>query len=118
MSSFADIRRRELPVLLGLVEPFEEALALFVLRDVQEELADEHALARKVALVGVDVLEPFAPDVLGDKVRRQLLLREDVLVDADDERFLVVGAVEDADVAAPGQAAGRTPQKIVIELFG
>ena len=116
--ALADIGRRELPVLLGLVEALEEALALFVLRHVQEELADQHALPREVALVGVDVFEALAPDVLGDELRRQLLLGEDVLVDADDQRLLVVRAIEDADVAAARQPPVRAPQKIVIELFG
>ena len=62
---------------------FEEALPLFVLRDVQEELADDDALARQVTLVGVDVLVAFAPDAPGHELRGQLLPGEDVLVHAD-----------------------------------
>ena len=52
----------------GFVEPLQEALALFLLRHVQEELAHHHALARQVALAGVDVFEALTPDVLGDEL--------------------------------------------------
>ena len=37
---------------------------------------------------------------------------------AHDEGFLVVTAVEDADVAAVGEALHATPQIIVIEVLG
>ena len=39
-------------------------------------------------------------------------------MDADDEDLFVVGAVEDADVPAARQEAGRAPQEVVIELLG
>ena len=35
----------------------------------------------------------------------------------DDEHFLVIGAVEDADVAAFGQVAGGAPEKIVRQFL-
>ena len=46
--------------------------------------------------------EPFAAENLG--------------MDAHDQHFLVVGAVEDADPPAFGQIAGGAPEKIVLQF--
>ena len=66
---------RELPVLVGIVEALQEALLLLLLRHVQEELADQDAVAHEVALEVADVLVALLPDRLGDQRRRQLLAR-------------------------------------------
>ena len=71
---------------------------------MQEELPHDDAVARQVSLEAADVLKPLLPDVLGDQRRRELLLRQKLRMHAHHERFLVVAAVEDADVAAVGQA--------------
>ena len=39
-------------------------------------------------------------------------------MDPDDEDLLVVGTVEDPDVASPRQPLGVAPQVVVIELLG
>ena len=39
-------------------------------------------------------------------------------MDPNDQRFLVVGAIEDADVAARGQLELVPPEVVVVELFG
>jgi hypothetical protein len=39
-------------------------------------------------------------------------------VDTDYEDVLVVGAVEDADPAPPGQGALVSPQEVVVQLLG
>jgi hypothetical protein len=36
----------------------------------------------------------------------------------DDEHLLVMGPVEDADPAPPGQGALVPPEKVVVQLFG
>lgn len=36
----------------------------------------------------------------------------------DDEHLLVVGPVEDADPAPPGQGALVTPEEVVVQFFG
>ena len=36
----------------------------------------------------------------------------------NDQHFLVIGAIEDTDPSAFGKATGRTPEKIVLQLFG
>jgi len=37
---------------------------------------------------------------------------------ANDQHFLVIGTIEDADAPAFGQAARRAPEKIVFQLLG
>ena len=54
-----EVGQAELPVLLGLVDAVEEALALLLLREVQEELDDARAIAMEVVLVLDD--GPIAP---------------------------------------------------------
>ena len=49
---------------------------------------------------------------------RQAFALQQLAVDADDEHFLVVGAVEHADASALGQPDRGAPQEIVIELLG
>jgi len=62
-------------------------------------------------------LESLVPDVLRHQLRRELLGAQDVRVHADHEDLLVVRAIEDADVAALGQAAYAAPQEVVVELL-
>ena len=49
--------------------------------------------------MGRDIPEPAAPDVLGRVRFRQVLSREKLGVEAGDQDFLVLAAVEDADLA-------------------
>src|SRR5262245_59906726 len=84
-----DVAGRELPVLFGVLEPFQKALLLLLPGDVQEELTDDDAVARRIALEAPDVTEPSLPDVLGDDVRRQPLALEKLGMHADGERLLV-----------------------------
>src|SRR5690349_78700 len=64
--AFLRVGRRELPVLLGIVDALEETPLLLLARDVQEELEDDGAVVVEVALVGPDVPEPILPDALAD----------------------------------------------------
>ena len=84
---------------------------------MQEELADDHAVAGQIPLEGVDVLEALPPDLGGDERRREPLPGEHLGMHPDDEHLLVVGAVEDADPAALGQATRRAPHEVVVELL-
>ena len=45
-------------------------------------------------------------------------LRQKLRMDPHDERLLVIAAVEDADMAAVGQALHAAPEIVVIQLFG
>jgi len=115
---FLHIVRRELPVLRRRIDPLEKPLLLLLLRDVQKELANQDAAPEQVALEGVDVLEPLRPDARGHDGGRKPLDVQQPRVDPHDEDLFVVGAVEDADAPALGQAAGRPPEEIVREVFG
>src|SRR6202012_4428621 len=116
-TALGDVAHRELPVLRRLLQAVEKAFALFLLGDVEEELQDHSALSRQIALKGSDVLEALAPDVLGDKFRRNSFLGEDVRMHPRHQAFLVVGAIEDTDAAALRQRVHAAPHEIMIELL-
>src|SRR6266536_3325804 len=116
--SLLGVGRRELPVLVRVVQPRQQPLLLFLSRDVQEELPDDRAVPGQMALEGVDVVVPLFPDALRYELAREHLRLEDLAVNADDEDFLIVRAVEDADDAPLRQVPGRAPEKIVVELLG
>ena len=87
------------------------------LREVQEDLDDAVAVVGQVALPVVDLAEAALPDVALAGAGWQLLAGQDLRVHAHHEHLLVVGAVEDADVAARRQATGIAPQVVVVELL-
>ena len=62
--AFFEVAERELPVLGGILEPFREAIALLVLRDVEEELQDQRAVADQMPLEAVDVVVAVFPEAL------------------------------------------------------
>ena len=84
---------------------------------MEEELANDNAVARQVALETANVLEALLPDVLSDELGWEHLLLEKFRVDAHDERFLVVAAIEDPNAPALRHIPHATPQEIVIEFF-
>src|SRR5437879_3552675 len=65
-----------------------------------------------------DRLEAFLQYPIGDKLGRQLLRLEQIRMDAHHQYFLVIRAVEDADMSTLREALGGAPQEIVIELLG
>jgi hypothetical protein len=54
--ALVEIARVELPVLLGVVQPFEELLPLLLPRDVEVELEDRDMVLGQVALERVDLV--------------------------------------------------------------
>src|SRR5579859_8079456 len=85
---------------------------------MQEEFDDDHAVAREIALKTTDVFEPLFPDILCDERFGNFLRREQMLMYAHDEHFLVIRAIEDTDFAPFRHSLVRAPEIIVIELFG
>ena len=59
-----DVRFAELPVLLGRIDAREKALALFLLREVQEEFDDAGAVAVEMTLEAEDRPVALRPDGL------------------------------------------------------
>jgi hypothetical protein len=108
----------ELPVLLGEVDAGQEAPALLLLGQVQEELDDDEPVVGEVALPVVDLLVAAAPDVGAPHLRGQLLALQELGVDPDHEDLLVVRPVEDADLPAGRQLPGVAPEEVVVEFLG
>jgi len=109
----------ELPVLVRCVDARSETLRLLVLGQVKEDLHDLGAVAVQVLLEVADRLESLRPDgLVVDEVIGQSVTVQDLWVHASDQHVFVVGAVEDADPSAFGQAAGGAPEEVVLELLG
>src|SRR6516225_1989062 len=73
----------------------------------------------QIALKGSDVMESLSPDVFRNETGGQLLPFQKLRMDAYNQNFFIVGAVENADSPALRQTLGGAPEKIVIEfLFG
>ena len=91
---------------------------MFILRDVEEELEDFRAIFVEVLFEVVDGGVALLPDEIeiADKMfcGHTLVLGEDFRVNPDDEDFLVVGAIKDANGAALGKGKVRSPEEIVI----
>ena len=92
---------------------------MFIARDVKEEFDDTSSVLVEVAFVIADGAEALSPDfILVVVFVGDVFGLEDFGMDADDEDFLVVGAVENADAPALGQALAGAPKEIVFEFFG
>jgi hypothetical protein len=114
--SLLHVVARELPVVLGQIDAPQEPSALLLLGQVEEELDDPEAVLGQVALPLVDRVVAVLPDVVLASAGRQLLGHEVLRVHANEEHLLVVGAVEDADLAAGGQARLVAAQVVLVEL--
>src|ERR1700743_427413 len=91
---------RKLPGVLRKVDAPQEAPALLLLGEVEEELDDLEAVVGQIPLPLIDRAVAVLPHVV---VLGQPLAAEDLRVHAYDEHLLVVGPVEDPDFAARGQ---------------
>src|SRR5690606_36327571 len=69
MRAFPYVAGGKLPVFVRPLDSFEEALLLFLFRDVEKEFTDQDAVAAEIALVIADVLAALLPDVLTDNRR-------------------------------------------------
>ena len=116
VAALLDVGEAEFPVFLGLVDAGEEALALFCFGEVEEEFEDAGAVAVEVGFVVVDGGVAVGPDI-GDGVG-EALGAEETGVDAHDENLLVVGAIEDADLAAGGEVGLGAPEEVVGKFLG
>ncbi len=84
---------------------------------MQEEFSNHHPISSQVLFERVDVLVALFPDMLRDLFVGQLLRSQQGGVDAHDQYFFVVGAIENADLAAFRNALMRSPKVIVVQLF-
>src|SRR5437899_5155547 len=69
-----------------------------------------------MALERADALEAFFPEVLADEVLRDALALQQLLMHPHHQHLLIMGAVEDADIAARREIPRRPPEEIMIKL--
>lgn len=92
----------ELPTLIGARESALKPLFLILPGDVQKELQHDRILARQQALESVDVLKATLP-----------YFRRLKLLDADRDDILVMGTIENRDIATPRRVHVDSPEEIV-----
>ncbi len=118
VGALRDVLGLDLPVLGGLQDAIEQALSLLLPGDMQEDLDDARAVLREVPLEAVDRAVALLPDALLLAVVGQRLCEQDLGVHPDDQHLLVIGAVEDRDLAALGKVARRAPEEVVAQFLG
>jgi hypothetical protein len=113
------VREAEFPVLIRLINAFEESFPLLVLRKVQKNFDDPRAVAMKVLFQIHDGTIPFLPDIfLVTQLFLKSLTVEYFWMHPDDQHFLVIGTIENADPPAFRQMAVCAPEKIMFQLVG
>src|SRR5450755_2333007 len=95
----------ELPVVVGQVEAAQEARALLLLGQIEEQLHDAKPVAGEVALPGVALAVGALPDGALPPRPGELLAIETLGMAPHQEPLLKMGAVEDPDPPAPADAA-------------
>ena len=104
MDAFRHVRGGELPVLVRGVCALEKTPLLFGLGNVQEKLYNDDTVAVQVTLEAANVLEAFVPDLPGHESGRDLFPAEEFGMNPNNQRLLVITAIEDADGAPIRQA--------------
>ena len=96
--SFLNVRQAELPVFCRLIDTCQKALALLLLREMEEELDDARTADVEMFLQIRDLTIPVLPDRLVVTRRiREPLAAENLVMHTDDQHFLVIGTVKDVD---------------------
>ena len=90
---------------------------MLFLGEVKEKLADDDAVTREIALEVVYVLVAFFPNMFGNETVGEFLRAKKCWMNANDEDFLVVRAVENANFAAFGNDFVVAPKIVVIQFF-
>ncbi len=84
---------------------------------MQKELSNDDTVAGEVVLKMPNVAIALVPDIFRDELLRNLLLRQQLGMDAYHQRFFVVAAVENADPPALRETFQATPKIVMIEVF-
>src|SRR5688572_1062157 len=103
--SLIEVSGPELPILLRIRQPIEQALTLLFRRYVQKELQNLRSGEIERSLEVVDLCVAGRPHLLRRKVPY-----------ADDEHVLVLRPIEDANMPFLGRCLMDTPEKIVTQL--
>jgi hypothetical protein len=117
--SFVNVREAKFPILVRFINPFEESLSLFILRQVKEDFDDPGAVSVEMFFQVHDGTIPVLPKVLlVAQLLRETLIAENLRMHANDQYVLVIRAIEDAYAPAFGKAARGAPEKIMFQLLG
>ena len=81
------------------------------------EFQHQRAVEREMALESTDAVEAFRPDSFADKLRRQVLLGQQLAPNPHHQHVFLIGSVEDAYASAGRQAPRRPPQKIGLQIL-
>src|SRR5215471_2444980 len=111
------VARREFPVLLRLVQTRQKTFLLLFFGDVEEKLANDGSVTGQVFLKRSDVVKSFFPYVLGHERFGNSLVLQQIGMDAHDQHFFIIRAVENADMAALRKTHGGSPEKIVLQFL-
>ncbi len=97
-----------------VIQPVQEPATLFLLREVQEDLDHLRPVAIEMTFEGVDVVVTTTPKCVVRRLSGAIGVgSEPVGMHAYDEHVLVIGPIEDADVAARRQAGGGAPEEVM-----
>src|SRR5438128_1250503 len=103
MRAFSEIRHRELPLLVVIVQPLEEPPLLLLLRHMQEKLQDDGAVARQMFFELIDILVAILPQGWAALRSGEFLSLEPLRMHTHHQHFFVVRTIEDADSTARRQ---------------
>src|SRR5260370_15942385 len=85
---------------------------------MQKKLNHDDAIVGEISFEAANVLEALLPNALANQRRGNTLLCQKFRVHTDHQRFLVIAAVENADVPAIWQGFHAAPEIIMIEVLG
>src|SRR5258707_10299870 len=101
-----------------MVDTIQEALFLFLLRNVEKEFSYDDAISCQVLFEVANIFEALRPNLFADEFRGQFLFPQEFRVHPDNEHLLIITTIEDSDMSAIRQAFHTTPEIIVIEILG
>ena len=103
---------------IELIDTCQEALALLLLREMEEKLDDVSAVGMKVFLKIYNRAIPIVPDRLVVRGVRDAFAEQNFGMHAGNQNLLAIGSVEDANPPAFRKVAGGAPEKIVLQFTG
>jgi hypothetical protein len=114
-----NVSKAEFPVLVRLINALEEPLSLLLFRQVKEEFDDLGAVTVEMLFQVHDGTISLPPDgFLVAQFFRKPLTAQNFRMHPNDEHFLVIGTIEDADLPAFGKPPCCAPEKIMFQLVG
>src|ERR1019366_4034720 len=109
----------EFPVLIWLIDALKESPSLLIVGKVEEYLDNARSVAMKMLFEVHYGAIPLLPNILlVAQLFGQPLGAKNLRMHANNQHFLVIRTVEDADPAAFRKSARSAPKKIMFQLFG